>query len=369
MGRRLKTIRAEGSPFDLGRQHGYQCRELIRQLAREDLPREMAARGMTDPGDVKRKGLDYRPFIEARAPHLLEEVRGIADGAGIEFEEALALQCRSELVNRAGPAPAAAGGEPAAARPPATARDAECTSFAISKERSATGEVIVGQNLDLAPTFDPFGVVLCLYPKKGPAIITWTLAGTVGQVGLNSAGLARCGNFLLSEGWRVGLPTTMLWRLMLEQPSVDGVGKVVADTDSCRAKSNNFIVGDAAGAIADFEATVSSHRRLEPENGVILHTNHYLHPDLLSSERQTTRLPDTQARLARLRELFAEHPGKIGSAQLQTFLRDHSGRPQCICKHEGYSKTVVSVISHPKAGCIEVCSGNPCEGEYQVFGL
>jgi len=67
----------------------------------------------------------------------------------------------------------------------------ECTSFAISKNRSATGEVIVGQNLNLAPAFEPSGVVLCLYPKDGPAIITWTLAGTVGQVGLNSAGLAR----------------------------------------------------------------------------------------------------------------------------------------------------------------------------------
>jgi isopenicillin-N N-acyltransferase-like protein len=180
----------------------------------------------------------------------------------------------------------------------------------------------------------------------------------------DGAGIARCGNFLLSAGWRVGLPTTVLWRLMLEQPSVDGVGKVVADTDSCRAKSNNFIVGDAAGAVADFEATASSHRRLEPENGAILHSNHYLHPDLLPSERQTTRLPDSQARLARLSELLGQAPGKLGSDQLQAFLRDHSGRPQCICKHDGYSKTVVSVISHPKAGRIEICSGNPCEGEY-----
>jgi len=362
------VIRAEGSSFDLGREHGHQCRELIRQLAREDLPREMAARGMVDSRDIMRKGLDYRPFIEASAPHLLEEIRGIADGAGIEFEEALALQCRSELVNRTKTEPEA-GSEVEAKTEPEATSDPECTSFAISKERSATGEVIVGQNLDLAPTFDPFGVILYLYPKRGPAIITWTLAGTVGQVGLNSAGLARCGNFLLSAGWRVGLPTTILWRLIMERESVEGVERVVAASDSCRAKSNNFIVGDSAGTIADFEATVDAYRRLGPEDGVILHTNHYLHPDLLSSERQTTRLPDTQARLARLRNLFAEHPGKIGSAQLQTFLRDHSGRPQCICKHEGYSKTVVSVISHPKAGCIEVCSGNPCEGEYQMFRL
>jgi isopenicillin-N N-acyltransferase-like protein len=347
--RELKVIRAEGSPFDLGHEHGYQCRDLIRQLSREDLPREMAVRGKVDPEAVKRKGLDYRPYIETRAPHLLEEIRGIADGAGIEFEEALALQCRSELVSRA-KAETEARSEP------------ECTSFAISKDRSATGEVIVGQNLDLAPAFEPSGVVLFLYPKGGPAIITWTLAGTVGQVGLNSAGLARCGNFLLSPGWRVGLPTTILWRLILEQPSVAGVETVIAD--SYRAKSNNFVVGDSAGTIADFEATVDAYRRLEPENGAILHSNHYLHPDLLPSERQTTRLPDSQARLARLSELFRQAPGKLGSDQLQTFLRDHSGRPHCICKHDDYSKTVVSVISHPKAGRIEICSGNPCQGEY-----
>ncbi len=372
MARKLLIVRAEGSPFDLGLEHGRQCRDLIRQLAREDLPREMAAAGHEDTGveAIKRSGQAYRPFLEDWAPHLLEEVRGIAAGAGIEFEEALALQCRSELANRSRTKQAEAEQAQAKSARPAAGRGSgpntlECTSFAVSRERSATGEVMVGQNLDLSPAFEPFGVVLCLYPKSKPAIITWTLAGTVGQVGLNSVGLARCGNFLLSPGWRVGLPTTILWRLMLEQPSVEGVARVVAETDSCRAKSNNFIVGDASGTIADFEATSAMHRRLAPHDGVILHTNHYLHLDLLPVEGQTTRLPDTKARLARLTELFGQHPGKVGSEDLQTFLRDHEGRPQCICKHEGYSKTVVSVICHPKTGRIEICPGNPCEGEYR----
>ncbi len=348
MERNLKIIRAEGSHYDLGYEHGRQCRDLICELARKVLPELISGSDKKiDAEIVISKASDYKSYIADSAPHLLDEIRGIADGAGIKFAEALALQCRSELVYR---------GE----------QWGECTSFAVSKERSTTGEVIVGQNVDLSSQFEPFGVILLLYPTSGPAILTWTLAGTLGQVGLNSACLARCGNVLFSPGWRIGLPTTVLWRLILEQPTVHQVAELIQRVH--RAKSNNFMVGDGAGTIADIETTVTLQRLIEPVNGVIMHTNHYLHKDLISYECSKT-LKDSQLRFSRLKKLFDKHPGTINTTDLQAIMRDHFGRPHSICKHEGHSKTVFSLIIHSHDGYMEFCPGNPCSGVYRRIEL
>jgi hypothetical protein len=345
--RSLQVIRAEGGPYDLGYQHASQCKDLIRRLARESLPDEITRSGQADFTLVKKGTREYEAHIKSFAPHLLDEIRGIADGAGIDYEEALMLQCRGELVYWA-------------------RTQLECTSFAIAKSRSATGGVIVGQNLDLAPSFEEFGVILCLYPKKGPSILTWTLAGTLGHTGINSAGLARCGNVLLCPGWRVGVPTTVLWRRILEQSSVQAAVDLIGS--SFRAKSNAFVLGDARGAILAVEATVTDHRCLPPQDGLVMHTNHYLHPDLQPQEKHAN-LPDTQTRLTRLKELLAGHTEPIGPTDLKIILKDHSTAPYSICKHKGPSKTVVSVLFHPHAGSMEACPGNPCQGEYSLYEL
>ncbi|MGE5542117.1 MAG: C45 family autoproteolytic acyltransferase/hydrolase [Bacillota bacterium] len=343
-------VRVEGTPYEMGYQHGTQCRETIRYLAGEGLFKEIARVGKADPVSIRNGAREYEPHIKSAAPHLIEEIRGIADGARIDYEEALILQCRSELVYRA-------------------KMNAECTSFAIARERSSGGEVIVGQNLDLASSFEEFGIILCLYPREGPAVMTWTLAGTLGQVGLNSGGLARCGNVLMCPGWRVGLPTTVLFRRILEQETVAGVEALIGSI--YRAKSNAFVVGDRSGRVAAIETTVDEHRLLEPENGVVMHSNHYVHEDFLQQERFYD-VPDSVVRLSRLRDLFGSHAAPLTVEDLKSFLRDHATEPNTICRHErtpGGVKTVVSVVSRPERGVMEVCRGNPCGGEYVEYRL
>ena len=121
----LPVVRVEGTSYEMGYEHGKQCLERIQYMAREGLLREIrrysknAALSLVI--DLAR---EYEPFIRQYTPHLLEEIRGIGDGSGISYAEALMLQCRSELVYK-------------------IKAEAECTSFALERERSATGEVIV----------------------------------------------------------------------------------------------------------------------------------------------------------------------------------------------------------------------------------
>ena len=56
--------------------------------------------------------MTFLPAMEAFAPHLVEEVRGIADGARVSFAEALLVNVRAEVMG-------------------AAASEALCTSFAL----------------------------------------------------------------------------------------------------------------------------------------------------------------------------------------------------------------------------------------------
>ena len=348
----LPVIRVEGTHYEIGYEHGKQCHELIQYFAREGLLREIRRYSKNaDLSLISELAKEYEPYIREYAPHLLDEIHGIGDGSGITYHEALMLQCRSELVYKV-------KGKP------------ECTSFALERERSTTGEVIVGQNVDLGPGMEEVAIILCLYPSKGPAIITWTLAGTVGQVGINSDGLGRCGNVLISPGWRVGLPTTILFRCILEQSSVRDAEAFIADC--YRAKSNNFMLGDRTGCVMGLETTVSDYRILKPKNGIVTHTNHYLHPDLIPYELFPD-VNDSSIRLSRLNELLTSSPQKLATEQLRTFLADHANCPHNICKHvekdSNKAKTVASVILYPEAMTMEVCPGNPCVGQFTTYRL
>ena len=122
---------------------------------------------------------DYRPWI-GKYPHLMEEIEGVGEGAGISSEEALLMQCRGEFLFFGLP---------------------ECTGFAASGEFTKDGAPIAGQNFDLEPV-DDFVVLLKIRPDKGPSMLILTVAGGIGYGGLNSDGLAVDLNLVSCAGWR-----------------------------------------------------------------------------------------------------------------------------------------------------------------------
>lgn len=117
-----------GSNRDIGRQHGRSAGELVHRhlnmalgkLQAKDIDRSLA----------RRRARLYIPFIEAHAPHFAEELRGLAEGADIELEDAYILQLRAELAV----APGEDGTEQAAMARELLAH--ECTTFAISDRKS-----------------------------------------------------------------------------------------------------------------------------------------------------------------------------------------------------------------------------------------
>lgn len=346
--RALPLIEVGGTHRAIGEQFGEQLRPEVRAYSEMWLSKAMARSGLAR-AELLEQVDGFVAVIDAYAPQLGEEIRGVAAGAGIAEREAFAVQVRMELLF-AGPPPPS------------------CTTFAVTGDWTADGSTIVGQNVDLDAEVEPFGVILKIRPDDAPAVMLYTSPGLVSYVGLNEAGLAVHGNLLVSPGWRAGFPRYLLTRLMLAEATVDAA--IEAGLRPPRASSRNLILGDAQGAISNLELAVEEASVTRSNDGMLVHTNHFTSPELAGSDRS---IPSSSChRLERMTELLETANKPLTVEDLQGFFRDHAGYPGSICAHAregGAGKTVASLISEPAAGRLHATFGSPCERAYVTYAF
>lgn len=372
-------VEIRGGPRERGRQFGAACREQIQryadgllsvmagEAALRSLPPENGAAGGASSDarprpltreDLYARALTFLPAFETFAPHLVEEIRGIAEGADLPFGAALLVNVRAEVAGVTG------------IRAGDTGRGGEgCTSFAVGRTATAGGGMLLGQNQDQSPEMEAFGVVLRVRPDNGPPSIMATFGGLVGYPGMNGAGVAHFQNALSNGVWRHALPHYPMKRALLEQKDVAGCLRVMdrAPLASC----GNYVLGDRSGAILDVETTPDGYAVVQPEDDMVVHTNHFQSPRFTSQERLLSSLPDSGARLSRMRRLMGQARSHITLDSMKGFLQDHDGGPSAICRHEPDRpmKTIASIIAEPDHGRLHVSAGNPCETEYMTYSL
>ncbi|MGD0175366.1 MAG: C45 family peptidase [Candidatus Bathyarchaeia archaeon] len=352
---KVPFVKASGSSYDLGYVHGEQCSALIRRLFENVCTMARSDRSIEKDRllSLSRK---YLPILQKYAPDLVEETRGIADGAEVPHEQVIVLNVLWELVE---------------------SKPESCTTFAISDGRMSDGDTLVAQNFDLNASFQEYGVLLELSLQSGLKILTFTFAGTVGQSGMNSEGVVRVGNGLVSseEDW-MGVPNYFKMRRTLEQKSVEEAIEIIRTGKSA---SLGWLLADGTGKTAYVEKTPSDYRVIPPANGLLTHANHFLHPNFLAHERGLETVPDSRARLSSINKLCSTIPDKFDIENAKDFLRDHTNYPASICRHETIGpliknecdrwKTLASLMLRPKSQILYICYGNPCKNDYDTVKL
>src|SRR5262245_27410188 len=87
----LPLIAVAGGAYEMGCQHGEQARALVKKYLVwiERITGESRDR-------LCHNAMSFLPAIEGLSPKLVEEIRGLASGAGISFPEAVLCQTRAE---------------------------------------------------------------------------------------------------------------------------------------------------------------------------------------------------------------------------------------------------------------------------------
>jgi hypothetical protein len=121
---RFPVVEASGSAYDMGYAHGAQAADLVERYLR--LIEKSTGR---DRAQLAEGALTYVPRIEALSPAYLEETRGLADGAGLSFDEAMICQVRGAATQAIGaPSPSPGTPPPAAAPSPGRTRTSDRSS-------------------------------------------------------------------------------------------------------------------------------------------------------------------------------------------------------------------------------------------------
>ena len=329
--------RAKGSHRELGRQHGEQASAKV--AAHVDY---MMSSGGMSRAVLHARAMKFLPLFERHCPHLADEMRGLGEGARVPFAEALACNIRGEITR---------------------APEGGCTAYAI-RGRS----IIAGQNSDMTPEIPPLGYVLHLAPIGKPDVMMWTFGGMIGYHGINSAGVGHFANALGGgpEG-RFAMPHYPVKRMMLECANLDQV------TDLLRriplASNGNYVLCDSE-RVLDIEATTSGPELLpDGGTGYVVHTNHFVCSRYSRRENHAQSWKDSFPRLARIDSLIADRRGAVSIDDVKKFLSDHDGHPTSICRHDGASVTVASIIAEPARRRMHVAVGNPCANRYATYSI
>lgn len=198
----LTVLHLRGTAYDRGYVHGVTLHDEIQAIV-ERWKSEVKNAYKEDSDSVISRffiSTTYLDTIVKYCPQVLDEVRGIARGCGIEFQTVLAFQMSEEI--------AVLSDE---------LQGRHCTSIGMVHSDSPSS--FLGQNMD-PPLFLHGNPVLLHYLKNGdvPESYIYTFPGFIGLTGLNANGIGvTCTSMSMLNHSRSGLPVSCILRTLLDQ--------------------------------------------------------------------------------------------------------------------------------------------------------
>ena len=345
MAQPCRLIDLAGSPHDRGVQYGRQAaQEIARAVGHYGA--QAKALGL-DHQRLAQLVREYLPVLETFDHRQIEEMRGIAAGAEVSFEEVVLVNARTELLQFG-------------------RRELDgCTGAVVRPEATRDKRLIHAHNWDWKYESAESCVILRIRNEDGPDILTFTEAGALARFGFNARGICITANGLDCDRdyRRAGVPLALIRRKVLEQAHL----ALALRTAYCTAKSgsNNIIISHAAsGLVYDFECAPDETFMVEPQNGVLVHTNHWLSPIALTKlqERGLADAPSSFYREVRAREALTARAGDVTVDDVMAVMLDDFETPWSICYPPRASSptdpttyaTVATLIMRPILGEMRV---------------
>jgi isopenicillin-N N-acyltransferase-like protein len=373
----MPALHLEGSPHQIGERHGRACGSWIRLIADyywqvlRDPPCTIPHCDILD-GIREIEAL----IVEYTGQAYLEEMRGIADGAGLTYDDVLVVNCAYDLmVSRSDPAVRAAQFarfERVAPR---------CSSFIAWGRATERAKLICTHNDDGPRYPGQFQVAKIVRPEEGLAFISPSMVGRLGQHSMmNSKGLLVVGTALdngtkrKAEG--TGLPLSVIFRFITQHCSTTAEAvRTLASFPLMVA--GNFVFADPNRDVELIQATphFSVSVGPDPQKDYLHVTNHALveeikpylslRPTGSTHYRYQTLGMDLDAEYGHINAQVAK---RIMSSHYDWSVQDTRPCENSLCRHHEYKGewggTNRCSVWDLDDLTLEVALGNPCRGEW-----
>lgn len=344
------VIEVEGTPYECGKQYGQAAATLIKKNL-EAYVRLYSFHTQLERDAAIKKAQRYLLPIEQFSPDILEEMHGIAEGAGVSLAEVVLLNTRMELLSQV----------------PLH----ECTSIAVLPEAASQGQLWLAQNWDWLHVTKGLTILLKIRQVGKPLVVMLVEAGHVGKMGFNDAGLGLCVNWLEADKSLVGVPFIVLCRAVLNSDQVNNAIDILYGAR--RATSANFLIAHKSGFAVDLETTPDDIDFIEPARGLLVHTNHFVSERLRPLDNGLRRQGgDSLVRRQLAETMLKQHWGHIDHGVLAKVQSDRSCGTYSICTspdedaHElARWSTLAGIIMNLSSLEMYLAHGQPNEAKFR----
>jgi predicted choloylglycine hydrolase len=387
-------LEIEGSPYERGKTHGESLKEHIDTLVKglKTWTREL---GYTSFDLLVEDILDHTGFLSTAkkwTPDLVEEIKGIADGAKISFNIIFIIQFLNEfqwyIKQRV--------------RKDYWKKLQDESMKTMSQQCSALGVFdqtqnypIIAQTADNSP--DWIGLETLIHAKDPEISMEWyhiTFPGLIGFYGMNNHSVGVCVNamnHILKKNIN-GLGAPFISRIILNQKSLTDVVKIIQKLPY--ASGENYLIGDRNG-VADYECSPNQVKQFLPYQGStrVYHTNHplvntdfdYGYLNLLkeiyfpgkiyemyfSGEFEDGKANlDSETRFKSLKNNLQENSRPITVEKIKKILGAHDVKDYPVCCHDipsGAQTNMGIIMELSKSPKLHISFGVPCKTEFSTY--
>ena len=231
----LPILHLNGTPYENGFQHGKIMKNRIIELV--GLWKNDIEKNYQLPADEFIKifldSTNYIPAIKKWTPDLLDEIKGISVGSGIDFNTIFAFQLTDEIWTNAR----------------LIHIPHHCTSVGINNYKIKESSNYIAQNIDITPFYHGFQILLDIKDRKtNSRRLVTTFAGYIGANGLNKhIGITENTLSDLKSSLN-GLPVCCVARGVLERTSFEDAVNFIKMIK--HASGQNYIIGSKYNIIS-----------------------------------------------------------------------------------------------------------------------
>jgi len=343
------VIEARGPYREVGQQLGEQMKSSLQKTVdglRDDLPAGVSWEDMLYQGRL------CLTHSRAVYPQYIEELEGMAEAAGVPLDQLFLGMCEElwEVASWRSGTPRAPKG---------------CTDFAARGPATATGGTLLAHTNDLSPSAEERLLTVRVQAGDEPEFLA--VGGLGYSAGFNAAGISMTGNEVNANDIRPGVPRQLIVRAIL------GARRLGEAMDAClipqRASNYNNIIADAHGEVYSMEGSATDCEAIYIEEDILAHANHYTSPPMRHFEASRGDIGGSILRHHRAMRLLRENYGQLTPERFKELLADHANYPASICKHEGVSITVFSIIIDLNQRKGWIGRGQPCQTEWVAYQL
>ncbi len=280
----LDFIKISGTPFEAGQALGrFGSGAVHRHLLQTDAWRQVMQWRSSPLAEAMAQ------HIQQRFPRIWQELRGLADGLGVPFEQVLLWNCRGDL----------------RLDPHAAGTHDGCTTVQFGRGETRR----ISHNEDGDPGFAGHCAIAECRIEGSPGFVSFVYPGSLPghTFAVTEAGLAVTVNNLRPLHIDAGVPRMVLTRAVLDAPDLDAAVATLRDTP--RAGAFHLTLGHRASPellSVEFNARHCSARAVTAPS---VHANHAIHPAMRDDPQVMT--DSSRDRQRRGEQLLAQARGAV----------------------------------------------------------